>query len=199
MHIQFNSEYGKDVLFLDPGEYAATREDIIISTLLGSCIAVVLHDSRLKIGGMNHFMLPGKIEDNIERSEKGRYGMTAIELLVNELFKRGSRKSDLEAKIFGGASVLHLMNSDIVTIGSDNVKFARKYLEIEKIPIISSSVGGRAGRRILYFPQTFTVRQKMFSPSENREVLERETDYLCTIKKTQISFGEYHSFTDNDE
>jgi chemotaxis receptor (MCP) glutamine deamidase CheD len=111
-----------------PGEYFVFDEDILIMTTLGSCIAACLWDRETRIGGMNHFMLP---EGGGSVSDGGRYGSYAMELLINELIKRGATRSTLEAKVFGGGAVISGMNS--MNVGERNTKFVLDYLQTERI------------------------------------------------------------------
>src|SRR3989344_4522404 len=105
-----------------PGEYFVGDENMIIMTVLGSCIAACLWDSRAHVGGMNHFMLPdGDVAD-----ASGRYGSYAMELLINEMLKLGARRETMQAKIFGGAQVMH--NFTTMNVGERNTNFVLNYL-----------------------------------------------------------------------
>ena len=106
-----------------PGEYFVGDENMIIMTVLGSCIAACLWDSRAHVGGMNHFMLPdGDVAD-----ASGRYGSYAMELLINEMLKLGARRETMQAKIFGGAQVMH--NFTTMNVGERNTNFVLNYLQ----------------------------------------------------------------------
>lgn len=108
MYTHFDRRFERQVAIIHPGEHYSSDEDIIISTILGSCIAVALYDPDNRQGGLNHFMLPGELQSRqFFLEESGRYGMFAMELLINDLIKRGARKSNLKAKVFGGGHVLH--------------------------------------------------------------------------------------------
>ena len=126
----------------------------IITTVLGSCVAVCLYDLRAGIGGMNHFLLPegksGDLEDVV-------FGLHAMELLINDMLKQGADKRGLEAKLFGGASMI----GGLSDIGERNIAFAREFLSDENFPVISESVGGNCGRRIRFNPTTGSVMQKL--------------------------------------
>ena len=117
-----------------PGEYFVADESMVIMTVLGSCIAACLWDSRARVGGMNHFMLPdGDLAD-----ASGRYGSYAMELLINEMLKMGARRETMQAKIFGGAQVMH--NFTTMNVGERNTNFVLNYLHTERIPIVSEDV-----------------------------------------------------------
>lgn len=140
------------------GEFKISSEpEVVLSTVLGSCVAVCLHDPGARIGGMNHFLLPhreGSGRDDI------RYGAHAMELLINGLLKDGAARHRLEAKIFGGAS----MASHLQDIGSSNAAFAHQFLADESIPILSESLGGTLARRVRFWPESGRVQQ-MLIPS----------------------------------
>ena len=116
------------------GGYYASQRPVIIHTLLGSCVAVCLYDSQKKIGGMNHILLPGKA-DLKHYNMPARYGVNAMELLINRIINLGGRKRGLTAKIFGGANVLSTINPTLA-VGGKNVSFVKEFLELESIKII---------------------------------------------------------------
>jgi len=128
-----------------PGEYFVANEDLVIMTVLGSCIAVCIWDSRLRIGGMNHFMLPEGGADS-----SGRYGSYAMELLINELVKQGSTREYMQAKVFGGGAVLAGFTT--MNVGERNAKFVLDYLSTERIPIVSKDVLDIYPRKVVFFP-----------------------------------------------
>lgn len=131
-----------------PGEYYVSNENLVIMTVLGSCIAACLWDSRARVGGMNHFMLPdGDLAD-----ASGRYGSYAMELLINEMLKLGARRETLQAKIFGGAQVMH--NFTTMNVGQRNTQFVLNYLHTERIPIVSEDVLDIYPRKVVFFPVT---------------------------------------------
>ena len=129
-----------------PGEYFVDNEDILVMTTLGSCIAACLWDRTAMVGGMNHFMLPEGAGDS------GRYGSFAMELLINELMKRGAVKSRMEAKIFGGGAVIAGMNT--INVGERNTAFVIDYLKTERIPIVSKDVLDVYPRKVCFLPHS---------------------------------------------
>ncbi|SFE08840.1 chemotaxis protein CheD [Roseivivax sediminis] len=130
------------------GEFEVSNDPgIVLTTLLGSCVATCLCDPAAGVGGMNHFLLASH-DGGAGANE--RYGSYAMEVLINGLLKLGARKSRLEAKIFGGATMAGRMGR----IGEANCAFARDYLDTEKIPLVSSSLGGDRARRLRYVPVT---------------------------------------------
>jgi chemotaxis protein CheD len=190
VHLLHNHSLGKDVAFLHPGDAYATNEQILLSTVLGSCVSVVLWDKRLKQGGMNHFMLPGNPKQVFYLDEHGKYGMYAMELLVNQLIKLGSIRSNLVAKVFGGAMVLVSTRSEESSISRANINFAYNYLEVEGFPLVSSDVGGNQARKILLDPVTGKVMLKRLPHIRDKQVQSEEIEYLEKLKSrsTQGTF-----------
>lgn len=144
------------VHFLYPAELFASKSPYQINTILGSCIAVCLFDPVLQIGGMNHYMLPYW---NGQGLASPKYGNIAIEKLIDKMISLGCNKNNLKAKIFGGGEVIE---TQVVQfhIGTRNIEVARLTLEEKKIPIVSSSVGGKLGRKIEFLTLNGDVRQK---------------------------------------
>ena len=177
------TQFEQEVVTIHPGEYFATADDTIISTVLGSCVAVALYDPRSCVGGLNHFMLPGEMAPNeITRNPNAKYGMYAMELLVNELMKLGIRKQDIRAKVFGGGAVLRFADGGSTKIPQSNIDFTFEYLEKEGIPVLASDVGGRDPRKIFLFPRTGKVLLKRIAPRLVDLVEKEEERYLTTIR-----------------
>jgi len=144
------------VHFLYPAELFVSKTPYQINTILGSCVSVCIFDPILNIGGMNHFMLPYW---NGQGLASPKYGNIAIEKLIDKIISMGSNKNNLKSKIFGGGEVIE---TQVVQfhIGLRNIEVARQILEEKKIPIISSSVGGKLGRKIEFITNSGEVRQK---------------------------------------
>jgi chemotaxis protein CheD len=136
------------------GEYFATQEDMIIHTILGSCISVCLFVPGMNLTGINHFMLPANPLHN-ELKKPGQYGINAMELLFAEFVKKGINIKSLHAKVYGGGNITRTTNKE--NIGSNNIKFILEFLDIEKIPVIEKDVGGFLGRKVLFFTRTHEV------------------------------------------
>lgn len=134
----------------------ASDQPYLIDTLLGSCVAVCLWDSHLKIGGVNHYMLPLW---NGEGLASPKYGNIAIEKLLEKMLSLGSRQSRLVAKLFGGA---HQFDQGDLTIqiGDRNISVAHSMLNDLRIPVISSDLGGEKGRKIRFYTITGEVWMK---------------------------------------
>jgi chemotaxis protein CheD len=186
MHSRFDLRRNRTILEIYPGEYHASRDPCIISTVLGSCVSVALHDAEDRIGGMNHFMLPGKLEeDKIYISNAGKYGMFAMELLINSMIKIGARKKSLVAKVFGGGRVLKSLLGASSSVADSNVTFAMEFLLEEGIPVSSSDVGGNLGRKILFFTEDARVLLKRLSHIQEIPVKRDEDKYLDRLQHEQ--------------
>ncbi|PIY74635.1 MAG: chemotaxis protein CheD [Rhodobacterales bacterium CG_4_10_14_0_8_um_filter_70_9] len=139
------------------GEWVVSRDpEMVLTTVLGSCVAACIRDPQAGVGGMNHFLLPDGGEA-AKRGEAERYGVHLMELLVNGLLKQGARRDRLEAKLFGGCAFM----SGRYAVGARNVAFAEKFLRDEGIAYLGGSVGGAQGRRIEYWPASGRARQIM--------------------------------------
>lgn len=136
--------------------YVSDDPDVMVTTLLGSCVAACLHDPMARVGGMNHFLLPGQLE-KVSESASERLGVHLMELLVNGMLKLGAGRERLQAKIFGGAKTM----AGLADIGAANATFAKAFLVREGIPILAASVGGTVGRRIQFWPAAGRVRQHL--------------------------------------
>lgn len=135
------------------GDYAVSADPtVVMSTVLGSCIAVCLFDPRAAVGGMNHFLLAGS---GTVRSDDLKYGVNAMELLINRLLRAGAERHMLQAKLFGGAR----MTDHSRDIGKSNAEFALEFLDREAIKCLSQSLGGTQARRIQFTPATGAARQ----------------------------------------
>ena len=156
----YDAHFKNDAVKILPGEYFVHDEDILILTTLGSCIAACLWDRNARIGGMNHFMLP--------EGDSGRYGSYAMELLINEMMKRGAARSTLEAKVFGGGQVIGGMTT--LNVGERNTQFVVDYLKTERIPIMSKDVMDIYPRKVCFLPASGKAMVKRLA-STNPEAL----------------------------
>ena len=142
--------------------HVAAGPDDVLTTVLGSCVSICLHDRGAGVGGMNHFLLPGDPKTN--RGE-ARYGINAMELLINAVLKAGGRAGALEAKVFGGANA----TGSRVPVGALNAEFAFWFLRNEGIPCVARDVGGANARKLRYWPYSGQV-QVMLLPEPARSV-----------------------------
>ena len=141
-----------------PGEYYVATEDMLIMTTLGSCIAACLWDRSARVGGLNHFMLPEGDGDD------GRYGSYAMELLINEMLRRGASRHTLEAKVFGGGQVIAGMDS--MNVGARNTSFVLDYLKTEHIPVVSKDVLDIYPRKVCFLPASGKAMVKRLAPTQ---------------------------------
>ena len=147
------------------GEYKTTQEqDVVFSTVLGSCIAACLYDPHARVGGMNHFLLA----TSVTNATCSRYGINAMELLINGILKLGGVRNNLRAKIFGGG---HMM-PNLPDIGASNIRFVQQYLKDEGIECVSSSVGGVKARRVRFHPASGRAQQVFVTNPQELPVLE---------------------------
>ena len=145
------------------GEYKVSDDpDVVLSTILGSCVSVCIRDPVAKIGGMNHFLLPGK-NDKGGSSELDPNAIHLMELLVNGVMRRGALRDRLEAKIFGGAKMIVGLSD----IGRLNAQFAKRFLEYEGIRVLGGDTGGERGRRLQYWPVSGRARQSYIAPVDD--------------------------------
>ncbi len=160
----YDAHFRNEAVKVLPGEFFVHDEDILIMTTLGSCIAACLWDRDKKIGGMNHFMLP----DGGGAADSGRYGSFAMELLINEMIKRGATRSTMEAKVFGGGAVINGMNS--INVGERNTTFVMDYLRTERITVVSKDVMDIYPRKVCFLPHSGKAMVKKLA-SANTEAL----------------------------
>lgn len=158
VHIRNIDSY--DRIILTGGEYVATRENVILSTTLGSCVAVCLFDPEKKVMGMNHIMLSHeRYESQDCAPQSGRFGHCAMIFLIKEMLSLGAAKKRIRAKMFGGAS----MFSDLSAccrgqgVGRMNADFVTKFLKEDGISLVSSELGGGSGRVISFHPLNYSV------------------------------------------
>ena len=181
----FDRHFNCEAVKILPGEYFVTQRDLVIVTVLGSCVSVCLRDHVSGIGGMNHFMLPGNNDGGISPiSASARYGVYAMELLINHLLKLGARRNCFEAKVFGGGSVLRGMTAN--NIGDRNVEFVRDYLHTGHIPVVAEDLLDIYPRKVYYFPATGRVMVKKLRNLHNTTLLDREMEYSLRIKRTPV-------------
>jgi chemotaxis protein CheD len=195
VNISYNTRFQLELVTIFPGEFHATGQERVIYTLLGSCITVVLYDSAKKVGGMNHFMLPDTIDkERFYLSKSGKYGMYAMELLINELIKLGGIKKNFQAKVFGGGSVLGSGVGHVSQVPENNIRFAFAFLEQENIPVIASNVGGKEARKVYFFTKESRILLKKISKSQSAPIASEESAYFNKIrakkevKKEQLTF-----------
>ena len=170
-----------------PGQYYVTIEEELIVTVLGSCVSACIRDPAMRIGGMNHFMLPtGQQEKKLfeKNSDATRYGNFAMEKLINDILKHGGRRENLEIKVFGGGKVIeHMTEADV---GNRNIKFVREFLATEGFRIMAEDLGDIFPRKIIYDPMTGKVQVKKLRSMHNDTVAKREQSYKQEIENKPL-------------
>jgi len=167
----YDAHFRSDAVKVLPGEYFVHDADLLLTTTLGSCIAACLWDRQAHVGGMNHFMLPQGCGDGAA-SASGRYGSYAMELLINEMMKRGASRMTLQAKVFGGGKVVRGM--DTLNIGERNAAFVLDYLKTERIPVVSRDVLGNHPRKVCFLPASGKAMVKRLASTHADALLARE-------------------------
>ncbi|MCM2472791.1 chemoreceptor glutamine deamidase CheD [Rhizobium sp. CG5] len=166
------------------GEYKVVSEpDVVLSTILGSCVAACLRDPIAGVGGMNHFLLPGSANPGSGGGDATRYGVHLMELLINGLLKKGARRDRLEAKIFGGAKTIATFSN----VGEQNAAFANQFLRDEGIKIVGSSTGGDHGRKLEFWPVSGRARQYPLTGAETQKTVALEQRPTPVIRPVENS------------
>jgi chemotaxis protein CheD len=170
-----------------PADYRVTDQPIALVTLLGSCVAACIYDPALGVGGMNHFMLPDAEPASMAARSDGsaRYGAHAMELLINDLLKRGARRSRLLAKVFGGGNVLRGFTSD--PIGTRNAKFVLEYLGNEGIPIVAQDLGDIHPRKVCFFVQSGRALVRHLPVTRDEEIVRAERALYGRLSHTPVA------------
>lgn len=184
-NLYFDRVHNVDAVKLLPGEYYVTNKDMLIVTVLGSCVAACIRDPLTGVSGMNHFMLPDAGSQGGLASASARYGGFAMELLINQLLKLGARRSSLEAKVFGAGNVLRALSAG--NVAERNAAFVLEYLKTENIPIVAQDLLGTQPRKVYQFVKTGKVRVKKLSDVRNDTIFERERDYRSALVHTETA------------
>lgn len=155
------SASGTQFAKVNPGQFYVSTEDIDIVTVLGSCVSACIRDPMLRVGGMNHFMLPLGSADRAaswggDAGAVNRFGNFAMESLINSILKSGGKRENLEIKLFGGGRILDISQD----VGATNVQFVLDYLETESLSVESKDVGEDYARKLIYNPVSGRARMK---------------------------------------
>lgn len=184
-NIYYDRNFNTEAVKILPGEYYATGRDMVLVTVLGSCVAACIRDRVSGIGGMNHFMLPDSGQDQSSPlSTSARYGTYAMEMLINQLAKLGAKRSNLEAKVFGGGSVLR--GFTVSNVGERNAQFVLQYLGTEKIKIVAQDLLDIYPRKVYFFPQTGKALIKQLKRAHNDTIIEREKEYRSRLVQSKV-------------
>lgn len=184
-HLYFDREHNSEAAKIFPGEYYATGRDMVLVTVLGSCVCACIRDKVSGIGGMNHFMLPHSGQDRSNPlGESARYGTYAMEILINQLLKMGAKRSNFEAKVFGGASVLR--GFTVNNVGERNAEFVMQFLKTERIPVVAQDMLDVNPRKVYYFPASGLVRVKNLKQVHNDTIISREAEYNTRLQYARL-------------
>lgn len=138
---------GRIKIYLHPGQLFATAERCVVTTILGSCVALCLWDPISRVGGINHYLLPFWVGEGLASA---RFGNVAVRDLIDRVLTYGGQKWRLQAKLFGGACVLEAFRNNGSHLGMKNVEVAQSLLEEEGIPVVGCDVGGQNGRKLIF-------------------------------------------------
>ena len=174
------------------GEYHASDMPTSIHTVLGSCVAVCLFDPVLKIGGMNHILMPGEA-DLKHFDSAARYGVNSMELLINRIMALGGNRGQLKAKVFGGAHILKAI-SDTNGMGRQNIEFVFQFLKMERIKIIAQEVGGHASREVHFHTDTGDVFLKRSYSVHYEHIAAEEIALYHRVRNEAQKSGEVSFF-----
>jgi chemotaxis protein CheD len=185
----FDRQFEIEAVKVLPGEYYVTATDMVLVTVLGSCVSACVRDREKRVGGMNHFMLAEGGGDM--NSASARYGTYAMEVLINHLMKMGARRSALEAKVFGGGRVMASLTSS--QVGENNARFVLDFLATEGIAVAAQDLLDIYPRKVYYFPSTGRVLVKKLLRMHNDTVIRREREYAARLSEAPVA-GEVELF-----
>lgn len=180
----FDHKFESEAVKVLPGEYFVTAANMLMVTVLGSCVSACIRDREKGIGGMNHFMLADCGEAGAV-SSSARYGTYAMEILINHLLKLGARKSSLEAKVFGGGRVMATLSSS--QVGERNARFVHEFLNTEGIAIAAQDLLDVHPRKVYFFPHTGRVLVKKLVRLHNDTLIRREKEYAARLTEAPVA------------
>jgi chemotaxis protein CheD len=176
----FDRDFKLEAVKILPGQYHAGSGPVGMSTVLGSCISTCLWDPALRIGGMNHFMLPG---DNGTAgspvTKSARFGVYAMELLINDMLKLGAERRRLVAKVFGGGRLLRGFGT--LDVGGRNCAFVLEFLKVEGIPVLAQDLLDNYPRKVHFSPENGKVMLKKLDRMRDDIVQRQEREYLRSL------------------
>jgi len=184
-NLYYDPYFEIDAVKILPGEYYVSSRNLLMVTVLGSCVGACVRDRVSGIGGINHFMLPDDRRNEDQRVGSAmRYGDYAMEMLINQLLKLGARRERLEAKVFGGGNVLPGFTQNVV--GERNARFVNEYLALEGIPVVSRDLLGNYPRKVYFFPSDGRVLVKKLRSLHNDTIVERERSYRAKLRQSRV-------------
>jgi len=180
----FDRTFDSEAVKVLPGEYFVTTTDMVLVTVLGSCVSACIRDRAKGMGGMNHFMLADATEKST-LSPSARYGTYAMEILINHLLKLGARRENLEAKVFGGGRVMASLSQS--TVGERNSSFVLDFLKTEGSKVAAHDLLDVYPRKVYFFPNTGRVLIKKLVRMHNETVARREAEYAARLTEAPVS------------
>jgi len=177
----FDRDFQVDSVKILPGQYHAAAGEGSISTVLGSCVSTCLWDPVERIGGMNHFMLPGEPDATSPWAVSARFGVYAMEVLINRMVRLGADRRRFVAKVFGGARVLQAFET--LDVGTKNSEFVLEFLREEGIQVAAQDLLGVAPRKLHFFPATGKVQVRKLHLAD--DVRRQEREYLALLADRQ--------------
>lgn len=187
-NLYYDRYFEVDAVKILPGEYYVSNRELLMVTVLGSCVGACVRDRVSGIGGINHFMLPDDKREEVARTGSAmRYGDYAMEILINQALKLGARRANLEAKVFGGGNVLPGFKENVV--GERNARFVIDYLATEGIPLVAKDLLGSHPRKVYFFPASGRVLVKKLRSLHNDTIIERERSYNQKLHQSDIAGG----------
>lgn len=175
-HHYYDRDVGAMAVKLLPSEYYVTTTDIVLTTVLGSCVSACILDVENGVAGMNHFMLPEDGTSARDPTESMRYGAYAMDVLIRELIRSGARREKLQAKVFGGGAVL--ANMTTLNIGDRNADFVLRYLRAERIEVAAQDLRGQHARRVCFMPSTGKAVVRKLRGQTDVQLIQREEGEL---------------------
>ena len=181
-------------IVVNPGEYFVSAQPVVVSTLLGSCVAACLWDERNNVIGMNHFLLANRRymrNESLCCTEAGKYGVHAMELLINGMMKIGARRENLRAKVFGGASVMKTGDGDNFScVGEVNARFIVEFLKTDGIHLVAADLGGDVGRVIYFASEDFSVYVRKMGKDRREEIAQKEEGFWREATEREVPSAE---------
>ncbi len=172
----FDREFQVDTVKILPGQYHAARSGAV-TTVLGSCVSTCLWDPVERIGGMNHFMLPGdNAHPDSPWAASARFGVYAMEVLINQMIHLGADRRRLVAKVFGGARLL--AGFERLDVGAKNSEFVVEFLRVEGIRVLARDLQDVCPRKVHFFVESGKAQVKRLSLTPSETVQRREQEYL---------------------
>ncbi|GGF74296.1 chemoreceptor glutamine deamidase CheD [Alteromonas lipolytica] len=181
----FDPYFQRAAVKLLPGQYYVTTGETMLVTTLGSCVAACVRDTKSGIGGMNHFMLPAVIRDDQHTVKTfTKYGVYAMQTLLETMYNMGANPAHYEAKVFGGGKVLD--GFEQCDVGSQNARFIEQFMETHHIPIVARDLYQDYARKVYFLPQSGEVCMKRIRRLNNTTIIDREKQHRSCLSRRVV-------------